>query len=146
MATHSSILAWRIHEQRSLAGAAKSQTWLRHLSTQHKWDYKRNQEADRDYDSAPNESQEMWALRTSWVIPSMPRPPRGNECVSSIYGLSEKTHRCGYRSQDVDEALSVVPGAGRVLKEGQSFSWLVFLLLMEKHKCGGDCRWSTGWV
>ena len=25
MATHSSILAWRVHEQRSLAGAAKSQ-------------------------------------------------------------------------------------------------------------------------
>ena len=37
----------------------------------------------------------------------MPRPPRGNECVSSIYGLSEKTHRCGHRSQDVDKALSI---------------------------------------
>ena len=38
------------HEQRSLAGVAKSRTWLRQLSTQHKWDYKWNQEADQEYD------------------------------------------------------------------------------------------------
>ena len=87
-----------------------------------------------------------------WVMPSMCVYLPGvrllweNECVSSIYGLEEKTHQWGCRARDVDKALSIVPGAGRVLNEAQPLPSLLFLLLVVRHRCGGECGWSTGGV